>query len=101
MHLERKDCKQYKLIEVVGKMEILNLITYGIIGIVSVIVISILIIRRRQKNRMAEARMRGIKDALREQKQYETLRKLEGKQQETQIITEEDRHLNSRREIRR
>lgn len=85
----------------VGKMEILDLITYGIIGIVAIIVISVLIIRRRQKNRMVEARMRGIKDALREQKQYETLRKLEGKQQETQIITEEDRHLNSRREIKR
>lgn len=85
----------------VGKMEILDLITYGLIGIVAVIVISVLIIRRRQKNRMVEARMRGIKDALREKKQYETLRKLEGKQQETQIITEEDRHLNSRREIRR
>ena len=85
----------------VGKMEILDLITYGLIGIVAVIVISVLIIRRRQKNRMVEARMRGIKDALREKKQYETLRKLEGKQQETQIITEEDRHLNSRREIKR
>lgn len=79
----------------------LDLITYGIIGIVAVIVISVLIIRRRQKKRMAEARIRGIKAALREQKQYETLRKLEGKGQEAHIITEEDRHLNSRREIRR
>lgn len=82
-------------------MEILDWITYGIIGIVVVIVVSVLIIRRRQKKRMEEARIRGIKRALREKKQYETLRKLEGKQQETQIISEEERHLNSRREIKR
>lgn len=53
-------------------------ITYTFIGLVVVIFISIVIVRKRQSKRLKEARIRGKKQALRELKQYDALRKLEG-----------------------
>lgn len=76
-------------------------ITYGIIGILIAIFISVMIIRRNQQRRMDEARMRGIKQALREQKQYDTLRKLEGSEVDIRTEVNEYTTKRGRREIRR
>lgn len=76
-------------------------ITYGIIGILIAIFISVMLIRRKQQRRMDEARMRGIKQALREQKQYDTLRKLEGSEVDIHTEVNEYTTKRGRREIRR
>lgn len=76
-------------------------ITYGIIGILIVIFISVVIIRRKQQRRMDEARMRGIKQALKEQKQYDTLRKLEGRDVDIRSDVEDYTTKRGRREIKR
>lgn len=76
----------------------LKVITLIFLGLVAVITISIVVIRRKQNRRLAEARMRGIKQALREQEQYDTLRGLEGRDDYNQ---QETRRINRRREIKR
>lgn len=78
----------------------LHIITYLIVGILVSIVFGIVIVRVLQKKRMEEARVRGIKSALKEQEQFELLRKLEGKLN-TPYFGEQDLSTSKRREIKR
>lgn len=76
-------------------------ITYGILIIVVIIIVGIIIVRRRQKSRLKEARMRGIRQALEEQKQFDALRRLEGKKADERVYTVNEYQRDKRREIKR
>lgn len=82
-------------------MEVFKWLTVGIVVIIVLIIVSIVVIRTKQKKRMNEARVRGIRTALEEKRQYELLRKFEGTEDEYVKQTEEQDYTRKRRDFRR
>lgn len=77
----------------------LKWLTFLLVAIILAMVIGVIVVRRRQNNRMREARIRGYKQALEEQKQYRALRQIEGRTLEDTEVGLDERYLEGRREI--